>query len=689
MPEKISRKPAYRRLSGYAFDPSLSLQLDTALLNKMVYRIPWEDLPQPGPVGEYLEVIDYDPSTGKFYEPVSLDAPYHLASDGLEPDEGNPQFHQQMVYAVAMTTIKNFERAMGRPVLWSPQITSHSFVEKGVKKSRSVYSFVQRLRIYPHALRDANAYYSPQKKALLFGYFSSRPADETLQMPDSVVFTCLSHDIIAHETTHAILDGVYSRYSASTNLDVLAFHEAFADIVALFQHFTFPEVLKSQIRKTRGDLASQNMLGQLAQQFGVAMGGYGALRDAIGSTDENGVWHARQPSGNEYREEKEPHARGAILVAAIFEAFVSIYKQRVADLLRIATGGSGILPQGELHPDLVARLANTAAKIAGQVLSMCIRALDYCPPVDITFGDYLRGIVTADADLVAEDDRGYRLAMIDAFRKRGIYPAGVKSLSVESLVYPVQQLEEIKEAMEELTRFLRKFKSDIIYKTNREDIYNTTRDYVRGIYTDEILEFKTAAPVNQGTSLEGLHKMLSKGFGESQVFQQLTGLVFGGDWAALGIPSSSPYGEPMARFQVHSLQVASRVGPGGVQRNQIIVTLIQTAHVTIQSYKGNHIAKGTKPAKKGVKPADSYEMVGGCTLIFDLDTLQLTYAISKPLIDQQVMKKEGRLQLHQGRAISVDAFCRDKTMSNPFAMYFGGDDSRHTIVEPFCFLHQH
>ena len=30
---------------------------------------------------------------------------------------------------------------------------------------------MQRLRIYPHALREANAYYSPEKKALLFGYF--------------------------------------------------------------------------------------------------------------------------------------------------------------------------------------------------------------------------------------------------------------------------------------------------------------------------------------------------------------------------------------------------------------------------------------------------------------------------------------------------------------------------------------
>ena len=53
---------------------------------------------------------------------------------------------------------------------------------------------------------------------------------------------------------------------------------------------------------------------------------------------------------------------------------------------------------------------------------MCIRALDYCPPVDITFGEYLRALITADTDLVPNDKLGYRIAFIEAFRNRGIYP---------------------------------------------------------------------------------------------------------------------------------------------------------------------------------------------------------------------------------------------------------------------------
>jgi len=279
-------KPPNRRLRAYAFDPSLSLKMDIAEINNIVYKVLWEDL-SVGPIGEYIELIDYDPTTKQFYKPVNLNDPYVLAQDGYDPSESNPMFHQQMVYAVIMTTIKNFERALGRKIIWAPRrlIDTTKYEE-----------YVQRLRVYPHAFRDSNAYYSPVKKALLFGYFSSTPANEALLMPDSLVFTCLSHDIIAHEVTHAILDGIHSFYNEPTNPDVLAFHEAFADIVALFQHFTFPDVLKNQIAKTRGDLASQNLLGQLAQEFGTAIGNYGSLRDAIGGIDpETHRWKMKEP----------------------------------------------------------------------------------------------------------------------------------------------------------------------------------------------------------------------------------------------------------------------------------------------------------------------------------------------------------------------------------------------------------
>ena len=279
--------PSFRRLKGYAFDPSLSIELDTSMINEIIFKVEWEEDLKEGPVGAYIEVIDHDPASKCFYEPISLNDLYILAQDGLSPAEGNPQFHQQMVYAVAMTTIKNFERALGRWALWAPrkENTLYKFERKEDEKLYH-WKFIPRLRIYPHALRDMNAYYSKEKIALLFGYFPAAPDDPGKHIPGGTVFTCLSHDIIAHETTHALLDGMHQRYIEPVHPDNRAFHEAFSDIVALFQHFTFPEVLRHQIAKTRGDLQSQNLLGELAKQFGIAMGNYGALRQAIGEINK-------------------------------------------------------------------------------------------------------------------------------------------------------------------------------------------------------------------------------------------------------------------------------------------------------------------------------------------------------------------------------------------------------------------
>jgi hypothetical protein len=595
--KKPALAPVYRRLRGYAFDPSLSGQLDTAIINENIYKVKWENgadnggegLKQ-GPVGEYLEVVDYDPASGCFYEPVDLNDPHLLAQDGLPPSEGNPQYHQQMVYAVAMTTIHNFERALGRPALWAP------------RDKKNGGNYVQRLRIYPHALREANAYYSPQKKALLFGYFPASSDRPGRFMPGGMVFTCLSHDIVAHETTHALLDGMHRRFIKANHRDSLAFHEAFADIVALFQHFSFPEALRHQIGRTRGDLSSPNLLGELAQQFGEAIGNYGALRSAIGEFNrKTGKWEPHQPDPDEYQTTTEPHARGAILVAAVFDAFLAIYKRRVADLMRIASSGTGVLPEGELHPDLVNRLASDASKSAQHVLNACIRALDYCPPVDINFGDYLRAIITADTDLVPDDDLGYRVAFVEAFRRRGIYPRDIRALSVESLRWSLPR--ESETFFEPLRDWLRKIAGHFDYLVSRREIFDKM-EKIRG----------------------DLHTWIEdEGHYGLQKLSRDTGITF--EYGLEGLRGEKE-GNKIPKFEVHSLRPAQRVGPDGNALNQLIISLIQSRDLKLD------------PAGPG---EESNMMVfrGGCTLILDLDAMRVRYAIKKDIADKT------RLDLHR------------------------------------------
>jgi hypothetical protein len=178
--------------------------------------------------------------------------------------------------------------------------------------------------------------------------------------------------------THALLDGVHPRFNEPVNEDVLAFHEAFADIVALFQHFSYPGVLRDQIARTRGDLARQSVLGQLAQQFALASGRGDALRSYLGTKDEKGDWKPTAPDPSLIEQTSEPHDRGAILVAAVFGAFTRVYRARTRDLFRIASEGTGVMRECDIHPDLVNRLAEEAERCAERALQMCIRAIDYC-----------------------------------------------------------------------------------------------------------------------------------------------------------------------------------------------------------------------------------------------------------------------------------------------------------------------
>ena len=438
--------PPHRPLKVYAFDPTRGRTLG----NYMTINTPYERL-QPGPVGKYIEVIDYDANNKCYYQPVNLDDPWVILGDGLDPSESNPQFHQQMVYAVASEMIARFESALGRPIKWSFgrwKRADRKEEEEGGGEEKN--NSLVRLRIFPHGMQDANAYYSDDLGALVFGYFPASEADSGRNLPGQTVFTCLSHDIIAHETAHALVDSQKDFFMEPTSADSLAFHEAFADIVALFQHFLFKEPLQEMIRLTGGqifrdvvapenrpgksgplfqaELTTDNPLVALAVQFGEAMGMRKALRSALGTP----------PNSKELEKYFEPHKRGSILVAAVFDAFFSIYVRRTSDLMRIARaggmGGSGGLSD-DLHPDLVNRLAETATKTATHFLNICIRALDYCPPVDILFGDFLRAMITSDHDLFPDDRYGYRAALIDAFRSRGIVPENVSSYSEESLIW--------------------------------------------------------------------------------------------------------------------------------------------------------------------------------------------------------------------------------------------------------------
>ena len=278
----------------------------------------------------------------------------------------------------------------------------------------------------------------------------------------------------------------------------------------------------------------------------------------------------------------------------MFDAFIAMYRARVADLIRIGTGGSGILPAGALPFDLVNRLAKEAARSAQHLLTMCIRALDYCPPVDITFGDYLRALITADVDLVPEDEHHYRVAIIEAFRRRGLYPRDLRTLSEQSLHWPSGELldDDGRTAIALLADKLRPLAEQSHYHEPRE----TTFDFLR--------KFR-----------EGIHNLLTPRIGKKVLgnLEEITGLMLSPrkkKVPGLEISKNGGY-----KFEVHSVRPVRRHGPGGEEVDNIVLSITQKRSIG--------------------RNGESYNMLGGCTLLLDLDTLSLRYAICKPIGDPQ------------------------------------------------------
>ena len=407
-----ARVPHTRRLTIIAKDPGVRLDDGSMLFARI--EIPAEEL-APGPTGYRVKVVDFDATAGRLYRPLQ----HYQAPDGtlVDPfgagdtdDAGaragayqarllaDPNFHAQNAYAIVMRILARFEFALGRRVEWG--FNGH------------------QLHVAPHAFLDANAFYSNEDSGLLFGYFKGKSG--------AMVFTSLSHDIVAHETTHALLDGLRDRFTEPSSPDQAAFHEAFADIVALLSVFALPEIVAAILgapprgKDAGGDIRGvdpeqltyealqRSILSGIAAQLGAELDGLrgGALRQSVELAPDVTLL--------DQDEFAEPHRRGEVLVAAMMRTLQVLWRRRIEKL--------GTFAGGLYNLDMV---IEEGAKVADHLLTMAIRAIDYCPPTDIDFGVYLAAFLTADAELMPDDDRfGYRAVLRSTFASYGMTTPG-------------------------------------------------------------------------------------------------------------------------------------------------------------------------------------------------------------------------------------------------------------------------
>jgi hypothetical protein len=376
-------------------------------------RIPVERL-RRGPTG-HRYAIHIRKWRGTTVSPVSLTQPgdpWRLISEpppaGLRELLDDTRFLAQHVYGVAMSTLEIFETTLGRRMPWNPE-------GRVVLKARDLVT-------------ATDTGYERGPNIIRFG---------SVDRMGYKVPTALYRDIVAHEVTHAILDGFRPAWADQmATMEQLAMHEALADIVAILSVFSSKEVVYRQLEAAAGGFEA----GQTVDDAVLMRSLFDFARDLFARGPLREPFVGAAPEG--WQLLPEPHARGAVVVGAVLRAV-----QRLWSEWNARYGGFHSLQQK----------AESGSIVATRILRMVIRGLSYMPPVDVSWRDLLRGIIAADLDMVPDDVHGYREALQTEFSAIGIRRVSLNNISgVENysgLRYPIR-LSALGSDPQEVQRFV-------------------------------------------------------------------------------------------------------------------------------------------------------------------------------------------------------------------------------------------
>jgi len=357
---------------------------DPTLLNRDVDRLveDWtmldEDHYLDGPITPRVAVVDLDPNTEK----LEAGAVYLLPTGGQtlsrydvdKNDVASSQFIQVSVFATVYRTMYMFEqqKTLGRKISWAfngPQ-----------------------LLVVPRAGWLANAYYERRSHSLQFFSFMAG---------DTLVHTSLSRDIVAHETAHALIDGINPDLYDALDPQSLALHEGVADLTAMLMAFSSRRLRESILKNTQGSIETSTDFSSIGEQFGTAIdptGKAGWLRNLLNEDVLN-------PDGDP-ADEPEEHELSQVISGVLYRFMCVLHDHFKKD---VATRF------GQTEFSASGRALYVAAR---QFERMVLRGLDYLPPGEVTFADFGRAILAADQ--ASYDDETWRVWLRTAFAQRGI-----------------------------------------------------------------------------------------------------------------------------------------------------------------------------------------------------------------------------------------------------------------------------
>ena len=380
-------------MEAHALLPETTGESDNEVANDSIVEPP----PLVQAFGARVLMWKQDPSvseigTRRAYLPGAVlsgpsDARIAPGEPGIDPVEPNasgdfvtqpdtPQFDAVHTFAVVRQTLTMYQRALlaaglALPLPWQ--------WNSGMDSTP--------LRIYPHGLSDVmNAFYSRAQGCLKFGHFIPDGSNE----PAERVYTCRSFDIVAHETAHAVLDGLKPRWLlADAPPQTGGLHESFGDLTAIFLALAQLDQCEAVVAQTKAQLHDKSFLAIIAEQFGAAIGMGAGLRNA----------------DNDLR-----LSQAGTQVHAISQVFTGAVYDVLADLFAYERDPG--------REDDAAVLHRVAAYLGGVVL----RALIAAPDDGASYADVVNGMLR----LVGEDGRpaAYANFIRNQFSRREVVEAG-------------------------------------------------------------------------------------------------------------------------------------------------------------------------------------------------------------------------------------------------------------------------
>lgn len=348
-----------------------------------------------GPVSKRVAVVDFDAKDGRLQPSTVFEPPTGRRTVGRyvvdESELESIEFTQVSVFSTVLKTMRLFEMddILGRRLTWAfrgPQ-----------------------LLVVPRAGLCANAFYERDSRSLQFFCFDS------LTRPGKRIYTSLSHDIVSHETGHAILDGIAPDLYDAITPQSLALHEAIADLTSLVMSIDSGTLRKTVLDQSDGSIDGENAFSAVASEFGEALGhGRLYLRSLKNNKTLDRSVRTKDRHGDpDYIGRSEPHDLSQVLTGALFEVLANAHEKEKR------RASAGIADPGERRRAEFRASGKALAVATYRFRRLIFRALDYLPPGEVSFADYGRAMIAADQ--AAHPQHGQeRERLKDEFARRKI-----------------------------------------------------------------------------------------------------------------------------------------------------------------------------------------------------------------------------------------------------------------------------